>query len=63
MTHHGYLMMGNFYFNEPAHLRGGMPFYFYLLLLAIKTPIPVLSRLSLESPKSPGGERNPERSS
>ena len=45
MTHHGYLMMGHFYFNEPAHLRGGMPFYFYLLLLAVKTPIPVLVAL------------------
>lgn len=42
MTHHGYLMMGHFYFNDPAHIRGGMPFYFYLLLLAIKTPLPVL---------------------
>ena len=45
MTHHGYLMMGHFYFNDPAHLRGGMPFYFYLLLLAIKTPLPVLLAL------------------
>jgi len=26
MTHRGYLMMGEFYFNDPAHLRGGMPF-------------------------------------
>ena len=45
MTHHGYLMMGHFYFNDPAHLRGGMPFYFYLLLLAIKTQLPVLVML------------------
>jgi hypothetical protein len=47
MTHHGYLMMGHFYFNDPAHLRGGMPFYFYLLMLAIKTPIPVLLALGV----------------
>jgi hypothetical protein len=47
MTHHGYLMMGHFYFNDPAHLRGGMPFYFYLLLLAIKTPLPVLIALGV----------------
>lgn len=42
MTHHGYLMMGRFYYNDPAHLLGGMPMYFYPLLLAIKTPLPVL---------------------
>jgi hypothetical protein len=47
MTHHGYLMMGRFYFDDPAHLRGGMPWYFYLLLLAIKTPIPVLFALAV----------------
>ena len=47
MTHHGYLMMGHFYLNEPWHLRGGMPFYFYFLLLAIKTPIPVLPALGI----------------
>jgi 4-amino-4-deoxy-L-arabinose transferase-like glycosyltransferase len=42
MTHHGYLMMGRFYYNDPAHLQGGMPIYFYPLLLAVKTPLPVL---------------------
>ena len=47
MTHHGYLMMGHFYFNDVAHLRGGMPFYFYLLMLAIKTPLPVLIALGV----------------
>jgi len=47
MTHHGYLMMGHFYFNDPAHLRGGMPFYFYFLMLAIKTPLPVLAALGV----------------
>ncbi len=47
MTHHGYLMMGHFYFNDPAHLRGGMPFYFYVLLLAIKTQLPVLIMLGV----------------
>jgi hypothetical protein len=47
MTHHGYLMMGHFYFNDVAHLRGGMPFYFYLLLLAIKTQLPVLVALGV----------------
>src|SRR5258706_7443050 len=47
MTHPGYLMMGHFYFNDVAHLRGGMPFYFYLLMLAIKTPLPVLVALGV----------------
>lgn len=47
MTHHGYLMMGRFYLNDPAHLHGGMPWFFYLLLLAIKTPLPVLFALSV----------------
>jgi hypothetical protein len=42
MTHHGYLMMGHFYFDDPAHLHGGMPIYFYPLFLALKTPLPVL---------------------
>jgi hypothetical protein len=45
MTHHGYLMMGKFHFDEPWRLGGGMPFYFYLLMLAIKTPIPILLAL------------------
>ena len=42
MTHHGYLMMGRFHFDEPWRIGGGMPFYFYPLMLALKTPIPVL---------------------
>jgi Dolichyl-phosphate-mannose-protein mannosyltransferase len=47
MTHHGYLMMGHFYYNDPAHLRGGMPVYFYPLFLAIKTPLPILGAFLL----------------
>ncbi len=42
MTHHGYLMMGRFHNDDPAHISAGMPIYFYLLLLAIKTPLPIL---------------------
>jgi len=45
MTHHGYLVMGHLYFDDPAHLHGGMPFYFYPLFLALKTPLPVLFAL------------------
>ena len=45
MTHHGYLVMGRLYFDDPAHLWGGMPFYFYPLFLILKTPISVLVAL------------------
>ena len=45
MTHHGYLMMGHLRSEEPGHLRGGMPIYFYLLFLTLKTPLPVLVAL------------------
>jgi len=42
ITHHGYLMMGHLY-REDVIGAGGLPKYFYLLLLAIKTPIPILA--------------------
>jgi 4-amino-4-deoxy-L-arabinose transferase-like glycosyltransferase len=42
ITHHGYLVMGRLY-REDAAGMGGMPKYFYLLLLAIKTPISILA--------------------
>jgi len=45
MTHHGYLVMGRLYFDDPAHLGGGMPFYFYPLFLILKTPVSVLVAL------------------
>jgi 4-amino-4-deoxy-L-arabinose transferase-like glycosyltransferase len=45
MTHHGYLVMGHLYFDDPAHLRGGMPIYFYPLFLILKTPVSVLVAL------------------
>jgi hypothetical protein len=47
MTHHGYLMMGRFNYDDPAHLNGGMPIYFYPLLLMLKTPIPILVALAI----------------
>ena len=47
VTHHGYLMMGHFYYNDPAHFMQGMPTYFYPLLLVIKTPIPVLAAIAI----------------
>jgi len=45
MTHHGYLVMGRFYFDDPAHLRGGMPIYLYPLFLVLKTPLSILVAL------------------
>lgn len=45
MTHHGYLVMGRLYFDDPAHLWGGMPLYFYPLFLILKTPVSVLVAL------------------
>jgi hypothetical protein len=47
MTHHGYLMMGSFYYNDPAHVRGGMPLFFYSLMLLIKTPLPILGAFAV----------------
>ena len=45
VTHHGYLMVGHFYYDDPAHISHGMPIYFYLLFLVIKTPLPILGAL------------------
>lgn len=42
VTHHGYLMMGHLYYNNISSTPGGTPFYFYLLAVLIKTPLPVL---------------------
>jgi len=47
VTHHGYLMMGHFYYNDPSHFLEGMPIFFYPLLLAIKSPIPLLAALAI----------------
>ena len=47
MTHHGYLVMGHLYFDDPAHLQGGMPFYLYPLFLIVKTPLPILLALAI----------------
>jgi hypothetical protein len=45
ITHHGYLMMGRFCFEDPSHLADGMPVYFYPMILLLKTPLPVLIAL------------------
>lgn len=45
--HHGYLMMGRLRYEDLAHLAHGMPFYFYLLFLTIKTPLPNLGAFAV----------------
>jgi Dolichyl-phosphate-mannose-protein mannosyltransferase len=40
--HSGYAFDGSLYVNLPARLLSGVPWYFYLWLLAVKTPIPIL---------------------
>jgi hypothetical protein len=45
LTHHGYLMAETLYPNQMSSTPSGTPVYFYLLFLAIKTPLPLLVAL------------------
>jgi hypothetical protein len=45
LTHHGYLMGDTLYTNQMSSTPFGTPVYFYLLFLAIKTPLPLLLAL------------------
>ncbi len=45
--HSGYAFDGNLYVNFPARLLSGVPWYFYLWLLTLKTPIPILLAIIL----------------
>jgi hypothetical protein len=42
LTHHGYLLGETLYPNQMSSTPFGTPVYFYLLFLAIKTPLPLL---------------------
>lgn len=42
VRHTGYAFDGNLYVNFPSLLLAGMPWYFYLWMLVVKTPIPIL---------------------
>jgi 4-amino-4-deoxy-L-arabinose transferase-like glycosyltransferase len=42
IRHTGYDFAGNLYPNFPGRLFSGVPWYFYLWLLLVKTPIPIL---------------------
>ena len=41
-THHGYLIMQTLHDNDLLSMPNGSPWYFYLLFLAVKLPLPVL---------------------
>jgi hypothetical protein len=45
LTHHGYLFGATLYPNQISSTPFGTPFYFYLLFLAIKLPLPVLAAM------------------
>jgi hypothetical protein len=43
IQHHGYLMEGRVYLNNALTTPWGPPWYFYLLVVAVKTPLPILA--------------------
>ncbi|MDT7541297.1 MAG: Dolichyl-phosphate-mannose-protein mannosyltransferase [Acidobacteriota bacterium] len=45
LTHHGYLFGDTLYANHVSSTPFGTPFYFYLLFLAIKLPLPVVAAM------------------
>jgi hypothetical protein len=42
LTHHGYLVMDRLFINDLFHTPYGNPWYFYLLFIGVKVPLPVL---------------------
>lgn len=42
LTHHGYYMMDRLYLNTAIQTLWGMPVYYYVLYLFVKTPVPLL---------------------
>ena len=42
LTHHGYLVMDKLFINDVMQTPGGNPWYFYLLFIGVKLPLPVL---------------------
>jgi len=45
VDHNGYNLDGRLYMNSASFTPYGMPWYFYLWVLAVKTPLPVLAAL------------------
>jgi len=49
IRHSGYDFAGKLYLNFPSRLFSGVPWYFYLWLLLVKTPVPILLMMILGS--------------
>ncbi len=49
IRHIGYAFDGTLYVNSPSRLFAGIPWYFYLWLVVVKTPIPILAAIVLGS--------------
>jgi hypothetical protein len=49
VRHSGYNFNGTLYLNVPSLMLAGMPWYFYLWMLLVKTPIPILAAMVLGS--------------
>lgn len=47
VSHHGYVLMGRLYQNTLSATPGGLPVYFYALMLAVKTPLVVAAAFLL----------------
>src|SRR5215468_3255578 len=58
ITHSGYDFDGTLYLNFPSRLLAGVPWTFYLWLLLIKTPIPILLAVLAGSIMLLGDRRN-----
>jgi hypothetical protein len=43
VTHHGYVVMDTLYVNDMGQTPGGTPWYFYLLFLGVKLPLPIIA--------------------
>jgi Dolichyl-phosphate-mannose-protein mannosyltransferase len=49
IQHNGYDFDGTLYLNFPSRLLAGVPWYFYLWLLLVKTPVPIMGAIVLGS--------------
>lgn len=49
VKHSGYDFDGKLYMNFPSRMLGGLPWFYYLWLLVVKTPIPILAAVVLGS--------------
>jgi hypothetical protein len=47
LTHHGYVVMGKLFINDFLQTPGGNPWYFYVLFLLVKLPLPMLLALGV----------------